>query len=209
MIELSFVLALLGTVLAIAFGALISFQNAFMRSAARSSAIDQAHLGVEQLENNVRSANYIYNPSSYAPYTSYSPGGTATSGVDTHTEGYSLVIYGQTDGNWMCQQWIVSGTNLETRSWTQTYPDDGTTPSSWRVVATDIDNSAQSVVPFSMPSASSYGSRLVDIDLYVKPDAGSGGSSSYGSDNQVQDAVAGRDVEYGYPSNSCSNIPAG
>ena len=198
LVELMVASALLGGVLAIVFGVLVSFQNALTRSTARNNAVDQAHLAVQQIDNQVRSANSFYVPSS------------STMSGTTISSGYSLVIYGQTNGNYRCQQWSVGNHTVQTRSWNVTYPDDGSSVGTWRVVATDIDTS-QGTTPFVVDSAT-YSGRLLNVDLYVIPNSNQGSGSeptfSQGNDAEVQDSVAGRDIEYTNAGTTCQTVPS-
>jgi len=205
-LEMTVAGALLSIVLAIVGGALVSLQNTVVTASARGNAVDQAHLAVEELRSQLHSANYFYDPATYAPY--------ASAGADPYTAGYSLVIFTQTAGIFQCRQWKVASNSLMTRTWTQGYPGDGSSPNSWTTVATDINNAAHSVVPFTLPATpAAYGLRLVQINIYVEGNPNQGSStepsSSYGSDVQIQDSVEGMNVEYGYPSTVCTNVPTG
>ncbi|MHB1445400.1 MAG: PulJ/GspJ family protein [Acidimicrobiales bacterium] len=195
LIEMTMVTALLGMVLATAFGALISFQSAMVRDAARTNAVDQAHLAIQQLDSQIRSANSFYVPSS--PPASV-------------PAGYEVVAYVQAGGNPQCEAWKVANNALQTRTWTVTYPADGTTPTAWRTVASDLDNAAQSVAPFqiSSPTTPPYFGRLLTVDLYVlaNPNPGSGTQPrvSQGSDVQLQDSINGLDIEYDNAGSACT-----
>jgi type II secretory pathway pseudopilin PulG len=184
LVEVTVSMALLGLLLAIVFSVLVSFQNAFVRTSARSDALDQAHLAVEQLDSQIRSGNVLYDPATEAGYTA----------------GFSLRIFTQTGGTWNCSQWKVASNVLYNRTWLPTYPGDGSSPSSWRTVATDIANTSAEP-PFSRDSG--FSNRLIDIDLYVS----AVGQTS--SNAEVRTSVEGRDTEYGYPTSACSTIPPG
>lgn len=180
LVEVVVASAVLGVVLTIIFGALTSFQTAYSRSAARDDAIDQAHLAEQDLGNQITSGNVLY-----------APGGNGT----------SLVVYTQTNGSWDCVEWEVSqGGDLTTRSWSQGYPGDGSSPTSWRTVATDIVNTS-SEAPFVRPST--FSNRLINIDLYVNE------TGSSANPVQVETSVEGRNTEYGYPTSACITVPPG
>jgi hypothetical protein len=171
--------ALLLVVLTIVVSVLVSFQRTFNTVASRDNVYDQAHLAIEQLGSQITSGNVLQGPTN---------------------AGFSLVIFTQTNGVWDCVQWKVASNTLESRSWTQGYPDDGSSPTSWRTVATDIVNTSTEA-PFVRPSV--FNNRLINIDLYLNQ------ATSSANPEQVQTSVEGRDTEYGYPVSACTQTVPG
>ena len=191
-LEMALVTGLLAVVMSAAFGALVSFQNAFARDSARVNAVNQAHLAIEAMATTLRSANSI---------------SIATiSGVSTN---YAVTAYVQAGGNYECQAWKITGQSLYTRTWSVSYPDDDSTPSSWTIVATDIDNASQGVAPFSLSSASTapYDGRLLGITIYIQSTGVEGSVPSLGSDVLIKDSVTGRDIEYATGGSECTTVP--
>lgn len=71
--------------------------------------------------------------------------------------------------------------------------------STWGNVARGIRNTTS---PFSLPNASAYGSRLIDITFQVHDD------TAGGTDQIVQTSLSGRNTEYGYDTGVCTPVPA-
>jgi len=198
LIEISIAIGLLGTVLAMAFGALISFQNAIGKSDTRSQSNDQARLAVLQIDRQVRSGNVLYNPAAEGANAGTNPDGTA---IPT---GFAMRIYTQSNAVERCVQWRLLNTyDLQKRAWSPSWGTDGQV-SGWRTVAQNIVNLTSSP-PFALDTNANYGganSRLVKVDLISNVRA------SNGSNVEIQSSVEARNTEY-FASNSglCSPIP--
>ena len=171
--------SLLVVILTIVMYFLVSFQTSFNTVSSRDNVYDQAHLALEQLGSQITSGNVLQSP---------------TNG------GFTLVVFTQTNGVWDCVQWKVLNGDLNSRSWSQGYPDDGSSPSAWRTVATDIVNTSTEA-PFVRPSV--FNNRLINIDLYVNQ------TGSTANAEQVQTSVEGRNTEYGYPVSTCTQSVPG
>ncbi len=207
-IELVVVTGLLGTVLAMAFGAIASFQSAIVTSDTRSQTNDQARLAVEQIDRQVRSGNVLYDPSNEGSNAGTNPDGSAI------PAGFSMRIYTQANGVERCVQWRVLNTQvLQKRAWSQAWRDDGQV-SGWRTVATGIVNSTLQK-PFSLDSAVAFGgpgpspspgvqnnSRLVNIDIIANV------NSNHGSNVEYTNSAEGRNTQYFAPNSGlCTDIP--
>jgi len=101
-------------------------------------------------------------------------------------------------------QWQVdtSTHRLRTRSWAPDWAQTGTGVSDWQTVAYDIVNTS-SQLPFSLQGpTSSYGTRLVNVDLFAQVTAQKGGKPV-----EITSQLSGRNTLYGYDPGVCSPIP--
>ena len=179
--------AVLSIVMAMSMAFLVSAQRTVTIADTRSNNVDQARLGVQQLDRQIRSGNLIYNPAQENdPANGIQPG-------------LSLRVYTQSNSVQRCVQWRIYNNLLQTRSWTTTWQVDDIV-SSWRTVADHIVNSTGSPA-FTLDPTSSFGSRLLNISLLVND------SRSASKNAAVQASVAGRNTQYGYPNFVCATIP--
>jgi prepilin-type N-terminal cleavage/methylation domain-containing protein len=199
LVELLVAMAIMGFVITAVLSVLSSAMIGYNRQSDRSTTNDQARLAVEELDREIRSGNLLYDPALEA--------GSAGSGI---VPGYALRIYTQNNADTRnpgprCDQWRILNGSLQHREWTTTWREDDIV-SGWRTIATNIVNQTVSppVPAFVLPSAVSYpyyGGRLLSITLLAQVKASSG------SPVRVQESVTGRDTEYGYPTNVCTDIP--
>jgi len=201
--ELMVTMMILGIAMTIILSVLFSVQRSFGREADRSASNDQARLAVEELDREIRSGNFLYDPNTYP-----APGGM------------QMVIYTQTNattrnpGN-RCVQWKITPSTDPTpdqlwrRDWSSTDPIN--TVSDWRVIAEDVVNNdaAKTGTGAAVPafvldhSQSSFGDRIINIDILVNHNPKSGKTV------EIQDSVTGRNTEFGYPNTVCNTVPAG
>lgn len=204
---------LVTVVMTMVLSALVSVQNVVSHADYRSQSVDQVRLGEQQLIEQIRSANYLYNPA-----TEYNSGATPAGppcGVAVTTScvpqpapgvpgGFSLRVYTQLNGSYKCVQWRVwdeaTYAALEFRSWDPNFPNEPAT--AWMTVADHIVNPTITA-PFILDGSAPYGGRLIDIDLQ----ANSSPKNSSGSSVIDAASVTGRDVEFDYDSAICSQVP--
>ena len=186
LIEVTIGSALMLVVTLMAFQGLVSLQNAGARVDQRSQTTDQAHLALEQVETETRSANLLYSPGS---------------------NGTTLVIYTQTNGDFKCVQWKLASGDLETRTFSPTWSADGIV-SSWRIMATNVLNGTStdplqpnSTTPVFTVNSTTPATTLT-VNLLVNADTG---HSNY---LDLQTSVTGRDIEYNVSSTACSPQPS-
>lgn len=172
MFEFLVAISVFAIALVIALTSLNSVQRSVIRADNRNETNDQARLAVEQLDRQIRSGNLLYDP---------------------ENGGFSLRVYTQANGTQRCVQWRIMGGELQTRSWPETYPLNGTV-SGWRTVADGIVNTAAQP-PFTLPAG--FDKRLIEIDLRVNRNPNSG------STVRVTASVAGRNTQYQYAANVC------
>jgi type II secretory pathway component PulJ len=168
------VMGLLSIILGIVLAALVTMQNTENRVNNRSQTNDQVRLAVEQIDRQIRSGNLIYPPNQ--------EGNNAGTGIPA---GFSMRVYTQANGDEKCVQWRVTGGALQTRSW-EPIPDGAV--SGWRTVADHIVNTTASP-PFVLDTTSSYGGRLINVDVIANQRTNTGanveGKSSITGRNQV------------------------
>jgi type II secretory pathway component PulJ len=185
--ELVIGMAIFSVVIAISLGGLTTAQNTVGRADLRSRSNDQAVLGVNQIARQVRSGNILYDPA-----LENSPGNGILPGL-------ALRIYTQANGIQRCVQWRITSGALQSRSWSESWQLDGQI-SGWETVAANVVNTTQ-LPAFSLDSGSSFGGRLLNIDLRVSANPASVPTV------QTKQSVTGRNTEYGYDPNVCSSIP--
>lgn len=180
LVEMMIVLSLLTTVFAVCMTSLVAVQRNVVTTDARSQALDQVRLAVMQIDREVRSGNIFYTPTS---------------------NGMNLIVFTQANGNERCVQWQVSGSYLQSRSWTQTWQTDGSASVvPWSTIATGVTNGTTTplTAAFSLDGASSYGGRILDIDITTDS------TNSQSGGGEVQDSVEGRNTVYNYSASACS-----
>lgn len=185
LIEVTVVMAVLGVVLGMIFGALVMAQRDVVMTSASADAVAQARLALAQIDRQVRSGNVLYNP-------------------DDEAVPLSMRIYTQANGDQRCVQWAIdSDHNLRTRSWTPVaLPGDAPDYSPWRTIATGIVNADEDDQrPFSLHGGgvdNDYRARVLDVVLMVNPS----GRSDVNTVN-VKTSLTGRNTQYGYNADRC------
>ena len=192
LVEMVIATAILSIVLLIFTSTLIALQRTTVRSAAFTQDNNQARLAIEELDREIRSGNLLYDPANETtPYYSLRVYTQANAPTRTPSPGY------------FCDQWRISSTNLQTRSWP---PDESEDVTAWRTVATGIQNQVVSpnVQAFTLDPDVTKGGRVLNITLLVNTNY-----AQFPADTvRIQAAITGRDTSYGFPSNVCTPIPA-
>ncbi len=180
LVELLVTMFILGIVTAAAYSVLISVTRQSRDVQGREQTVGNARLAIEQIDRQIRSGNVLYDPA-------------------LESLPNSMRVYTQANGVNRCVQWqLQSAGVLRSRSWSPTWQTDGLV-STWGNVARGIRNTTS---PFSLPNASAYGSRLIDITFQVHDD------TAGGTDQIVQTSLSGRNTEYGYDTGVCTPVPA-
>jgi len=127
--------------------------------------------------------------------------------------GFSLRIYTQNNGSYTCVQWrLLDRLNnatgvLETRQWN---PLTGA-QTAWATVVTGVVNYAPptsvspqgtTVAPFVLDSASSYGGRLLDVDLILEQ------TKASQTPVVIKSSISGRDAWNSSATKQCYPVPA-
>ncbi len=186
----------------------IEMTNQSKYTLARTRTIEEAKLGVAQIDRQVRSGNVILDPASES---------VATSGVGPY---FSMRIYTQADGVAKCAQWRVRDAdgdgygNLEFRTWNPGYPPTDVTD--WSIVALNlvqiydvvlIDKSDPSTwPPFWVDTQDTAGTQaqFVRVTLRLKdPNENHNAKAT-----SVTTVITGRNTVFGYPASTCANAPA-
>jgi len=202
LVELAVAMSIFGLLMTITYSVLTSVQSGTSRTIATSDEVAQVRLALQQIDRQIRSGNVLYSPANEATALTGTPdcySSTLAPSVAPNA-GNCMRVYTQANGDNRCVQWRIRGGDLATRSWAPDAPSGAT---SWRTVAHDIVNT-DDVGPaaFSLQGATtSYGSRLVSIDLLVN----SAGMTA--APVQVTTALAGRNTEYGFDPGTCSPPP--
>ena len=193
LIEVAVTLTILGLVMAVFMTVVGSLQTAAARQDGRVRRNDEARLALAQLDREIRSGNVLYDPS-----------------VESNVSGdivpsMSLRIYTQADAprrGFKCAQWRITDDTLQTRRWDSADPHNSVTE--WWTVSTGIVNrSVSPVVPaFTLDNTTAYGGRIMQIALVVDRDDDAGAPMTFDL------AITGRNTQYGYDDDVCSDVPA-
>ena len=166
------------------YGVLIAVQRQTADTVKRADSVDQARIGLSQIDRQVRSGNVFYDPVLEALPM-------------------SMRVYTQADGIKRCIQWQVHkpSRQLRTRSWQPLAP---STAGAWRVVAHNVQNDVAvslDQAPFALEgegSITTYGQRLLRVQFLVKdPTAG-------GKPVEVRSSLSGRNTQYGFDPGVCA-----
>lgn len=203
LVELIVSMAIFTILLVIVFSILITVSMQTKDNLARTRAVDQVQLGLMQIDRQVRSGNVISDPSTE---------NSADSGVP---QNYSLRVYTQTDGVYQCVQWRVrypTGSPqglLEYRSWKPQWASTGGVQP-WAVVARNIvkpagtldKNDSRTWPPFFQVDPAK--GQTITVTFQVK-DPSQRASSRPAT---ISSVLTGRNTIYGYPADSCADVPA-
>ena len=168
LVELMTAMALLSIVVTAVMGVLFSVQKAVSFETNRSITNDNVRLAMEALDKEMRSAG---------AFTVYTNGTFATVSSSIPPTGTAVVVYTQTNAptrsvsspdvsGYMCVQWRLNGTDLQSRMW----------PLTWRsnpsALVTGWMNRAESVqsLSFTVPSGgadTAFGKRLLRTTFAV------------------------------------------
>lgn len=213
LVELLVAMTVFSVIMAIVFAVLIQMLDMTKESVARSDSIQQARLGVSQIELQVRSGAVIRNPEA------------EDVGDSGAAKFYSMRILTELNGNPTCAQWRVIDTegtgrgNLEFRTWNPSYPviDD---VSDWGVVARDlvlVDVTPDDVSDIDPDDSTTWPPFWVDdsvggesqaqfvrVTLRLKNESQSADSKPAA----VTTMITGRNTVFGnYTDESCSPVP--
>lgn len=190
LIELVVVMAIFSLLMGLVYTVLGQVQTQTATTQRRADSVDQARLGLAQIDRHVRSGNVLYDPVSEALPL-------------------SMRVYTQANGVQRCVQWQVYRTTglpagspgeLRFRSWTS----DGvaySNVSAWATIARGIVNDS-TTPPFTLDAAALYGSRLLNVRLLVQTPRDAGAAPV-----EVQSSLSGRNTQYGYDPGSCNPLP--
>lgn len=209
--ELLIGMVIFGILMAIVFSVLIAITYQSKDTLATVRAVEEARLGVSQIDRQVRSGNVILDPSAES---------LATAGVGPF---FSMRINTQEDGVDMCVQWRVIDQegdgfgDLQFRSWE---PGNTAGATEWGVVSrnlvemdavplteADIDPDDPTTWPPFWVDTSTTGTttaQFVRVTLRLKdPDAREQAKAV-----SVSTVVTGRNSVIGYPASKCQAYPA-
>ena len=209
--ELLVSMMIFGALMAMIMTVMITLTNMSKDSVARTQAIQEARLGVAQIDRQVRSGNVILDP-----------GLEPTTNADV-PKFYSLRIYTQEDGVNKCAQWRVKDHDgddfgdLEYRTWDPLIG--AASATTWSPVAHNLVDMAvaptdQSQIDADDPAtwppfwintggAGTTEAQFISITLRLKDPA-----ESDGKPTTISTTVTGRNTVFGYPTTTCSDVPA-
>jgi len=148
LVELVISAAIMGLIAGIFVTVLGTVQTGLKREQDRSLTMDQGRLALESIDRDVRSGNILCSPP-----------------VSVAPTNFGLTLQTQSNGSTHWVQYRVSSHALQRRA-TTTSTSPPTFPSTWRTVATGIQNTS-ATPPFVIDASAAYGSRLVNVTLLV------------------------------------------
>ncbi len=181
LVELLVVVLVTSGITGIAFLALHTVQLQTRDNLGRVAQVQQAKLGLAQIDRQVRSGNVVVDPEQAGELTR------------------SLRVYTQVDGVRACVQWQVdpSSSTLRFRSWAP----GGAGVQPWRVVARHL-RGQQPAKNFEKVTDNG-GSQAQSVLVRLWMDADEAG----GKPVEVTTVLSGRNTVYGYPADVCSPVP--
>lgn len=199
LVEALVVMMIFGVVFAAIMGVLIQVSYSAADNMARTAQVQNAELGLMQIDRQVRSGNVILDPANET---------ANNSGVEP---GHSLRVFTQTDGVHQCVQWRVRMKPddrgvLEYRSWDPDWSVLGTEATDWAVVTRDLMPYPAEKVPFQRTDGAtdSYSSETssVDVSIFIQAER------TRSAPTAVETTLTGRNTVYGYPIDRCDDVPA-
>jgi len=207
LIELLVSMIIFSIVMALLVSVMIQMTYQANDALGRQRAVEQARLGLSQIDRQIRSGNLILDPAL---------DDESVAGVPAN---YSLRIFTQEgDGPAKCVQWRViypSDTDrfgqLEYREWD---PADTSTSTAWSRVASNVERpgatfsatDSESWPPFWVDTTLPTGTEAQNIRVTLRM-----GDPSARDDAKAQvlsSVVTGRNTVFGYSPNTCSAVPA-
>lgn len=201
--EVVVVMSISTLLLTLAFSVLITISRQTVDNMGRAQQVQQARIGLAQIDRQVRSGNVISNPEHET---------VANSGVPP---GYSLRVYTQADGVFQCAQWRVvfedgatEGGRLEYRSWDPAWQSTGLVED-WRAVGhhlidqTAIDPSAAKPFYKIGDDDDTTQAHSVRVSLWLRDAQALDGSKA----STIETVITGRNTVFGYPQDRCDNVP--
>jgi type II secretory pathway pseudopilin PulG len=195
LVELLVSMSILSIVMVIFSTMLMSAQRTVVTVDLISRANDQARLGIEQLDKELRSGNVISDPS--GAITGYTGDAPAYQRLLIYTQANATVRGGS-----VCELWQITSTDeLQARTW---LPGSNSWLSGWRTVAESIVNRSTGTRAFELTGDPLKGNRTLNIHLMVNPDY----DHAPGSTVELQASLTGRNTSYNYPTNICQTLPS-
>ena len=173
---------------------LLSMQTSVIRQQERSDMNDQARLALQQMDREIRSGNFLYDPAS-------SDEDAICGGMDCKPN-FSLRVYTQVNAPTrtppqQCVQWVIDDQKLFRRAWA---PGETESLAGWRLVAEGIVN-REPLVDTPAFSIDASG-KVLDITLIL--------NSKYGSPDAPNNVRMNTSIAIRNPATAgpCSPIPA-
>jgi hypothetical protein len=194
--------------MALIFGLFITILNQSTDNLARTRSVEQARLGIAQIDRQVRSGNVILDPAN---------DGFTEAGVPPY---YSLRVYTQENGDDQCAQWRVIFDDpsdrfgrLEFREWNAGDP---STSTSWSSVANNVEapvgtfvaSNAETWPPFWVDDTTSTGTSSTKAqNIRITLRMGDPQSDLDAKPASVTSVVTGRNTVFGDSPDNCTAIP--
>ena len=206
LVELLIAMVVFSIIMALLVSIMIQMTYQAHDNLGRQRAVEQARLGLSQIDRQIRSGNLILDPSLDGP---------SISGVPAN---YSLRIFTQEGGVDKCVQWRVIYDDpadqfgqLQYREWD---PVDTSTTTGWYRVASNVEkpsatfnaSDSESWPPFWVDTTLPTGTEAQNIRITLRM-----GDPETRNDAKAQvltSVVTGRNTVFGYSSTNCSAVPA-
>ncbi|WP_082096750.1 type II secretion system protein [Demequina gelatinilytica] len=211
LVELLIAMGIFGLLMALVFNLLIEMMYQSNDNLARTRAVEQARLGISQIDRQIRSGNVILDPAMENP---------ANAGLAASETYYSLRVYTQEDGGDMCVQWRVlfpdaasEYGSLQFREWEAGDPSSVT---SWANVANnvvaatgtpDLDD-PETWPPFWVDTSLSADARTTAQRIRITLRMGDPSAREDAKPATVSSVVTGRNTVFQYSALHCADVPA-
>lgn len=209
LVELLVSMTIFSVLMALIFSLFITMLNQSSDNLARTRSVEQARLGISQIDRQVRSGNVILDPAN---------DGLTEAGVPPY---YSLRVYTQENGDDKCAQWrVIFDTpsdkfgRLEFREWDAGAP---STSTNWSSVANNVEapsgsfvaSDAQTWPPFWVDNTTATGTtdtKAQNIRITLR--MGDPESDPDAKPASVTSVVTGRNTVFGFSPDNCTAIPS-
>ncbi|WP_062466429.1 PulJ/GspJ family protein [Demequina maris] len=205
LVELLIAMMVFSIIMALLTATMITMMTQANDNLGRQRAVEQARLGLSQIDRQIRSGNLILDPAS-----------DTTAGVPVY---YSLRILTQEGGTDKCVQWRVDYADaadrfgqLQYREWD---PADTSTVTAWTRVASNVEKPASSTIlasdsttwpPFWVDTSLPTGTDAQNIRITLR--MGDPGARTDAKAQVLTSVVTGRNTVFGYSSTYCNTVPA-
>lgn len=184
LVEMLVAMAVFGVAMALVMSTLVTITRQTRNTLGRSESIENARLGLSQIDRQVRSGNLFQDPTD---------------------SGMAIVVFTQADAGRRCVEWRVeTDGSLRTRGWSPTWATDSDVDP-WTTYARGLVNRApgggQSAVPAFVKTTVGSSQPVLTVNLLVRD------RNDEGKYVEIASTFSGRNTLFGYDPVVCQSVP--
>lgn len=185
LVETMVSMMIFGIVMAVTVSVFLTIQAQTRDSLGRTESVQNARMGLLQIDRMVRSGNLFYDP--------FENGGN----------GMRMLVFTQANGQRQCAEWRVTSTGeLQTRSWAPNWQvDPSAAVSGWGTTARHLVNQPPASPAFRRMPVGDGGQMVIQVRLLVHE------PGDHGAPVDVTASVSGRNTLFGYDPAVCRTVP--